>query len=140
MYGILAVQLLHGFCYALFWTASVDAVFCQSPKHLVTSCMATLNLSYQAVGFGIGSLAWGYVYEYLGGMTIFFYALAILASTLAGFYFYSNRFYVDVAMTEKASSDDGGDDDEKGMLLGEGGRDYNDNDKRKLSGSSSEYV
>lgn len=132
MYGILAVQLLHGFCYALFWTASVDAVFCQSPKHLGTSCMATLNLSYQAIGFGIGSLFWGYVYEYLGGMTSFFYTLSILASALAGFYFYSNKFYVDVAMTEKASSDDGGDDDEKDFLLDE----IPSSEKRKLS---SEY-
>ena len=106
MHGILLVQLMHGFNYALFWSASVDAVFHQSPKHLGTSCMATLNLFYQALGFGIGSLLWGYVYEFLGGMNGTFYLLAIAASVSATAYFYHQKHYIDVAMMEKSGSDE----------------------------------
>jgi hypothetical protein len=68
--------------------ASVDAIFNQSPKHLGTSCMATLNLFYQALGFGIGSLLWGYMYEYLSGMNTTFYFFAIAASCTATTHFY----------------------------------------------------
>lgn len=106
MHGILVVQLLHGFNYALFWAASVDAVFHQSPKHLGTSCMAALNLFYQSLGFGVGSLFWGYVYEYLGGMNWSFYLCAIAMSATAAIHFYYHKQDIDVAMAETKSGSD----------------------------------
>lgn len=126
LYGILLVQLMHGFNYALFWSASVDAVFHQSPKHLGTSCMATLNLFYQALGFGIGSLLWGYVYEFLGGMNSTFYLLAILASLAATAYFYYQKQDIDIAMMEKGGSDEETLSQTEALLGGKNGQGYSD--------------
>ena len=62
LYLILAVQLLHGFNFALFWSASVDAMFRFSPKDLSTSSMALLNMVYFTGGGAVGSLVWGFIY------------------------------------------------------------------------------
>lgn len=132
MHGILIVQLMHGFNYALFWSASVDAVFHQSPKHLGTSCMAALNLFYQALGFGVGSLLWGYVYEFFGGMNGTFYLCAIAMSASATVYFYHQKQYIDIAMMENKSGSDGDPNEEGDMqaLMGNGRDD--DMDVKKL--------
>jgi hypothetical protein len=106
---LLLVQILHGFNYALFWTASVDAIYKQSPKHLVTSCMATLNLFYGTAGFGIGSLLWGYVYAFCGGMTYKFYVCAIVSNCLVIKYFYDRKGIVDDSI-DAAKSVSKGDD------------------------------
>ena len=46
LYIILVVQLLHGFNFALFWTATVDLIFKLAPKEISTSCMSSLNVVY----------------------------------------------------------------------------------------------
>ena len=74
---ILFMHVFHGPSFALFWSASVDAVFKQSPKHLATSCMACMSMFHNVLGPCIGSLILGYVYAWLGGMTFGFYLLAI---------------------------------------------------------------
>jgi len=58
-YLVLCVQLLHGFNFALFWSASVDAIFKFAPKDLASSSMALLNMVYFTGGGAVGSLVWG---------------------------------------------------------------------------------
>ena len=79
IYMLLGVQLLHGFNFALFWSASVDAMHKFSPKDLATSSMALLNMVYFTGGGAVGSLVWGFIYQWSGGVT---YVYLISALTL----------------------------------------------------------
>jgi len=84
LYLILIVQMLHGFNFALFWSASVDAIFKLAPRELNTSSMATLNVFYFTVAGAIGNLMWGLVYEWTGGITLvyFFSSLVLFANII----------------------------------------------------------
>ena len=77
LYLILVIQLLHGFNFALFWSATVDIIFKLSPKDLSTSCMSILNVVYFTLSQAVGSLIWGYVYDYGGGVFSVYVAAAM---------------------------------------------------------------
>jgi len=98
---LLLVQVLHGGCYGLFWIVCVDAIYQLSPKHLRTSCMATLNCFYSVAGFSIGSLVWGFVYDYCGGMTYKFYVCAVISLLVVIRYFYDRKEWLDEALARR---------------------------------------
>jgi MFS family permease len=101
---ILGMHVFHGPSFALFWATSVDALFKQCPKSLEMTCMATLNMFYFVLGPCIGSFVWGYVYEYCGGMTLGFYALAIVAQGYVVRFCWQRSRFLDQAL----ALDDGG--------------------------------
>ena len=118
---LLLIHTLAGPCFGLFWSASVDAVHKQSPKHLGTSCMGTMSMFYNILGACIGSLTWGYVYAYFGGLTFKFYLLAICFQCYTVKNCLRNCNMLDRAMDEVKSaqtqngngdSDDDNDDDD----------------------------
>lgn len=104
LYLILAVQLLHGFNFALFWSASVDAMFRFSPKDLSTSSMALLNMVYFTGGGAVGSLVWGFIYEWGGGVT-YVYLISSLTLLVNVLYFKAEEGVLVAAML--ACSDSG---------------------------------
>jgi hypothetical protein len=78
---LLVQHLLHGPSFALFWAASVDAIFKQSPKHLGASCMGVLNMFFNTLGACIGSLLWGCVLSLsLVVFVCFYFALSLSIS------------------------------------------------------------
>ena len=85
-YFILAIQIIHGVNFALFWSAIVDAMYKFAPKDLSASCMATLNIVYFNLSAAIGNLVWGILYDLSGGVTTVYVTSAImLAICLAWF-------------------------------------------------------
>ena len=90
IYAILLVQLLHGFNFALFWSASVDAIFKFSPKDLASSSMALLNMVFFTGGGAVGSLVWGVIYEWGGGVT-YVYLISALTLLVNVLFFYSEQ-------------------------------------------------
>ena len=99
------MHVLHGPSFALFWASSVDAIYKQSPKHLGASCMGVLNMFFNTLGAAIGSLLWGYLYEWFGGMNFGFYFIAILMQILAIHYCTQNTGYLNSALSDKKTRD-----------------------------------
>lgn len=99
IYLILCVQLLHGFNFALFWSASVDAIFKFAPKDLATSSMALLNMVYFTGGGAIGSLVWGFIYEWSGGVT-YVYLISALTLLVNVLYFRAEEHVLSAAMSD----------------------------------------
>jgi PPP family 3-phenylpropionic acid transporter len=64
----LSIQLLHGFTFAFYWSAVVDAIYKLSSKDMQSSCMASLNLIFYTVGGAIGNVVFGNIYDYYGGV------------------------------------------------------------------------
>ncbi len=111
---ILAAQhLLTGPSFAIFWATSVDALFKQSPKQLGTTCMATLNMFYFVLGPCVGSLLWGYVYKFCGGMTFTFYVLAMIMQGYTILFCKQRADMLDAAMESKVDAED----DAQGLLM-----------------------
>ena len=77
-YFILAIQLIHGVNFALFWSAIVDAMYKFAPKDLSASCMATLNIVYFTLSAAVGNLIWGILYDMSGGVTAVYVTSAIM--------------------------------------------------------------
>ena len=50
---LMAIEGIHGFNFALFWAASVDAFMKLAPDDLKNSCVATLNMIYFTLGGNI---------------------------------------------------------------------------------------
>jgi predicted MFS family arabinose efflux permease len=78
LYVLPVVQLLHGFNFALYWAAAVDAIHKLSPKELTTTSMAALNVAYATFGAAVGSFLWGYVYDSYGGVKSVYNCSALL--------------------------------------------------------------
>ena len=103
--ALLVQHLLHGPSFALFWATSVDAIFKQSPKHLGASCMGVLNMFFNTLGACIGSLLWGYLYEWCGGMAVSFYTVAILLQCATVYYCSQHTSDLDLALASKKDKD-----------------------------------
>jgi predicted MFS family arabinose efflux permease len=76
---LLCIQVIHGFNFALFWAAAVDAIFKLAPAASRNSCMATLNMIYFTLGGIVGNSAAGYIYEYWGSVVLYYIAAFVLA-------------------------------------------------------------
>lgn len=112
-------HVLAGPSFAMFWATSVDALFKQSPRHLGSTCMATLNMFYFVLGPCVGSLLWGYVYEWFGGMSFGFYFLTMLMQGYCVYKCFLGQALLNAALDTKGA--DGEDEhDEKAGLLGKG--------------------
>lgn len=112
IYAILFVQLLHGFNFALFWSASVDAIFKFSPKDLASSSMALLNMVFFTGGGAVGSLVWGFIYEWGGGVT-HVYLISSLTLLVNVLYFFSEESLLrESILTDERNSGKFSDDDE----------------------------
>jgi predicted MFS family arabinose efflux permease len=70
--------LIHGLNFALYWSASIDAIHKLAPKDLRTICIAVLNVSYHTFGGALGNLIWGIVYDYHGVVNVYKYAAFLM--------------------------------------------------------------
>lgn len=61
---IFGIQVLHGVCFALYWSAAIDAVYKLSPKNLTSSCLAMLNVMYFTLSGALGNWFWGWLYSF----------------------------------------------------------------------------
>jgi hypothetical protein len=76
---LMAIQLIHGVNFALFWTAAVDAVVILSPPELANSCMASLNMIYFTLGGILGNSCAGYLFDLGGSLLLYYISAFILA-------------------------------------------------------------
>ncbi|WP_062108898.1 MFS transporter [Bacillus niameyensis] len=69
---LLAVQVFHGFCYAIFFMGAIEYLYKLLPKEL----QATGHMVFVLIVFGItgiiGSYAGGYIFDAFGGPTLYF--------------------------------------------------------------------
>lgn len=67
LYLLPFIQLIHGLNFALYWSASVDAIYKLAPLDLTTICVAALNISYYTFGGAVGNIVFGHIYDSSGG-------------------------------------------------------------------------
>jgi PPP family 3-phenylpropionic acid transporter len=75
---VLGVSLLHGFSFALFWSAIVDAIFKLGRCSLSATSMAALNVAFFTIGGAVGNFVWGWIYH-VGGVINVYYCAAVIA-------------------------------------------------------------
>ena len=79
------IQLSHGLCFALSWSAAVDFGFKSAPAELKATSQGVISTSYYIVGAGVGSVLWSVVYERFGAPVTYLCGAACVA--VNGFYF-----------------------------------------------------
>ena len=88
---LLSLQFIHGVNFALFWSASVDAIFKLAPPELENSCMATLNMIYHTLAGVVGNVFFGYLFDYGGSDLVYLSSAGVLALSIATFTLYQER-------------------------------------------------
>ena len=83
LYILPGIQLIHGLNFALYWSATVDAIYSLAPVELTTICIAALNVTYYTFGGAVGNILFGFVYDYYGGARcVYLCAVVLLLGTL----------------------------------------------------------
>eukprot|EP00658_Telonema_sp_P-2_P036605 TRINITY_DN26441_c0_g2_i3.p1 TRINITY_DN26441_c0_g2~~TRINITY_DN26441_c0_g2_i3.p1 ORF type:complete len:257 (+),score=56.16 TRINITY_DN26441_c0_g2_i3:1-771(+) len=100
------IQALHGFCFALFWSAMVDATFKLAPVHLKGTSQSLLSTAYYVVGPAVGSPGWGALYQWTGrAAPAYFGGVMLVGASMVGV----SHLRLDHVIREQS---DGHDDDE----------------------------
>lgn len=76
-----ALQLLHGPCFALAWTAAVNFAGDVSTRELRATSQSVLSTTYYVLGAGVGSVLWSFVYEHAGSRTTYTLGAALVATS-----------------------------------------------------------
>ena len=74
------LQLLHGPCFALAWSAAVSFAADATPPRLRATSQSALSTAYYVLGAGIGSVLWSCAYEYLGARATYLSGAALVAA------------------------------------------------------------
>ena len=77
----LLINLLHGFCFALFWTAAVDTVQRLAPRGLEASSQSLFVMVWGTLGQAAGALLWGVAFDRVGARPVYLAAAALCAAT-----------------------------------------------------------
>ena len=74
------LQLLHGPCFALAWTAAVSFAADASTPALRATSQSVLSTAYYVLGAGLGSVLWSALYERCGARTTYLLGAATVAA------------------------------------------------------------
>ena len=74
------LQLLHGPCFALAWSAAVSFAADATPPRLRATSQSALSTAYYVLGAGVGSVLWSCAYEYLGARATYLSGAALVAA------------------------------------------------------------
>ena len=77
VYGVIAVESLHGFCFAPMWTAAVHLLSTHSPPRLHTTAMSMLWGVYAGVAPALVGILSGKVLTLYGGTGLFLFSGAL---------------------------------------------------------------
>jgi predicted MFS family arabinose efflux permease len=77
------LQLLHGPCFALAWSAAVSFAAAATPPRLRATSQSALSTAYYVLGAGVGSALWSCAYEYLGARATYLSGAALIAASAA---------------------------------------------------------
>ncbi len=80
-----ALQLLHGPCFALAWTAAVQFAADASTPSLRGTSQSVLSTAYYVVGAGVGSVFWSSIYEAGGSRPTYLLGAGLVALSGATF-------------------------------------------------------
>lgn len=80
-YFIMSIQLLHGFTFAFYWSAVVDAIYKLSSKESQSTCMSSLNILFYTIGGALGNVIFGNIYDYFGGV-YFVYIISLIIGVI----------------------------------------------------------
>ena len=70
-WAVLLVQLLHGPTFSAIWVAGVSYADEIAPKGLATTAQGIFSATFMGLGSAIGALFAGFLYQYLGVMSMF---------------------------------------------------------------------
>ena len=77
--GMCFIQLSHGMCFALSWSAAVDFGFKSAPAELKATSQGVISTAYYIVGAGVGSVIWSIVFEFFGAPNAYLMGAATVA-------------------------------------------------------------
>mmetsp|Transcript_7864 Transcript_7864/g.24774 ORF Transcript_7864/g.24774 Transcript_7864/m.24774 type:complete len:120 (-) Transcript_7864:28-387(-) len=75
------LQLLHGPCFALAWTAAVSFAADATPPQLRATAQSALSTTYYVLGAGVGSVLWSVAYESFGARPTYLAGAALAAAS-----------------------------------------------------------
>ena len=80
-----------GLCFGFFWVAAVGFASNSAPAGLGATAQALMGAAMTGLGWGIGSVIAGYLWDLAGGEAVYFFAA--LAALLAALIFtFGNRY------------------------------------------------
>ncbi|KAL9547484.1 hypothetical protein MBANPS3_006150 [Mucor bainieri] len=82
----LLLQTLHGVGFGIFWATAVSEIDGFFPPEQRSVAQGILGALHFGLGTGLGALAGGYMYEYLGAVVMFRVVAAVAAFNMALFY------------------------------------------------------
>ncbi|CAI4228913.1 unnamed protein product [Auanema sp. JU1783] len=89
---VLPLQVLQGLCNATVWATATSYITLVSPPHVKSSAQYILQLLFNGVGRGLGSIVGGIVISNIGSRLTFFLYAVICAFACGGGYFL-NKFF-----------------------------------------------
>ena len=90
---ISCIQIFHGFNFALFWAAAVDAIAKLTPKEVANSCLASLNIIYFTFSGIVGNSVVGYIYDLYGMYFVFIVGCITLTLNVLIFSLYKGNYH-----------------------------------------------
>ena len=94
---VMVVQLLHGACFALFWTAAVDYANASAPAELRATAQSAVSTAYYLIGAGCGSVLFGAAYERGGARATYAAGIAIAGANYAAHLHHFEAYKLKVA-------------------------------------------
>ena len=98
---VMGVQLLHGACFALFWTAAVDYANASAPAELRATAQSAVSTAYYLIGAGCGSVLFGAAYERGGARATYAAGIAIAGANYA-----AHLYHFEAPARERGASGD----------------------------------
>jgi hypothetical protein len=83
-----------GVNFALFWSASVDAIALLTPGDLSNTCMATLNMIYFTLAGIVGNTFFGILFDYGGSVVTYYVSACVLMANLFLFILFQGKIIV----------------------------------------------
>ncbi|KAI9306411.1 major facilitator superfamily domain-containing protein [Cunninghamella echinulata] len=96
-----ATQLLHGLGFSLTWSAAALQADHIAPKQLKNSAQGLLNMCFNGIGAGLGSLCGGLIYNSLGAKMMWFSVIFIMLFTI---FIYTTTFLKKILPTSYYTS------------------------------------
>jgi PPP family 3-phenylpropionic acid transporter len=81
---VIMVVLAMGICFGIFWVAAVGYASEAAPPGLSATAQALMGAGMTGLGWSLGSVAAGYLWDNINGHAIFFFSavMAVLAALI----------------------------------------------------------
>lgn len=88
---VLILEVFHGITFGLYFSAAVHVCVKQSPPGMDSTMQALLDMTFNGLGVGIGTIGGGYLFDSIGSSkTFLLFSLGVSVSSLATFKFFKD--------------------------------------------------